>query len=54
MILTSDFPENFKDSYILVKTGLGFSSLTLCITQVGGGGGSNLLHSKNEFNMLFA
>lgn len=55
MILTSDFPENFKDSYILVKTGLGFSSLTLCITQVGGGGGgSNLLHSKYEFNMLFA
>lgn len=54
MILTSDFPENFKDSYILVKTGLGFSSLTLCITQVGGKKINILLHSKYEFNMLFA
>lgn len=34
MILTLDFPENFKDSYILVQTGLGSFSLTLCITQV--------------------
>ena len=35
MILTLDFPENFKSSYILEKAGLGLSGLTLCITQVG-------------------
>lgn len=34
MILILDFPENFKDSYISVKTGLGFASLTSCMTQV--------------------
>lgn len=53
MILILDFPENFKVSYILIKTGLGFSSLTLCITQIGEIRINNLFHSKYEFNMLF-
>lgn len=48
MILILDFPENFKDSYILVKTGFGFSTLTLCVCVRGEKNHNNdhLLHSK--------